>query len=76
MLKSLVVEHLRGSIVPFKLTFEKGKKLTVIFGENATGKTTISDALDLLGNGNVGAADEFAASCGANPDDPAAFGIS
>jgi len=40
--------------VPFSLPFEKGKKLTVIYGENGTGKSTICDAFDLLGNGRVG----------------------
>lgn len=53
-LVSIQIENLRGSVTPFKLTFEKGKKLTIIYGENATGKSTVSDAFDLLGNGNVG----------------------
>lgn len=57
-LTSLVIEHLRGSVSPFTLTFEKGKKLSIIFGENGTGKTTICDALDFLGNGNVGSLDD------------------
>lgn len=51
---SLGIENLRGSVVPFSLPFEKGKKLTIIYGENGTGKSTISDALDLLGNDKVG----------------------
>ncbi len=53
-LKYLKIEHLRGSITPFTLTFEKGKKLSVIYGENGTGKSTICDAFDFLGTGNVG----------------------
>lgn len=53
-IQSLTIENLRGSVSPFKLTFEKGKKLSVIYGENGTGKSTICDALDLLGKGNVG----------------------
>lgn len=56
-LKSLCIEHLRGSVQPFSLTFEKGKKLTVVYGENGTGKSTICDALDFLGNGKVGSLD-------------------
>lgn len=56
-LKSLVIEHLRGAVMPFQLTFEKGKKLSIIYGENGTGKSTICDALDFLGNGNVGSLD-------------------
>jgi energy-coupling factor transporter ATP-binding protein EcfA2 len=56
-LKSLTVEHLRGSISSFTLSFEKGKNLTVIYGENGTGKSTICDAFDFLGKGNVGSLD-------------------
>ena len=51
---SLAIENLRGSVTPFTLAFEKGKKLTIVYGENGTGKSTISDAFDLLGNGKVG----------------------
>lgn len=53
-LKKLTIEHLRGCVVPFSLTFEKGKKLTVVYGENGTGKSTICDALEFLGRGRVG----------------------
>ena len=53
-LKSLSIENLRGSVTPFVLNFEKGKKLTIIYGENGTGKSTISDAFDLLGNRKIG----------------------
>lgn len=56
-LKSLIIGHLRGSITPFTLNFEKGKKLSVIYGENGTGKSTICDALDFIGNGRVGSLD-------------------
>lgn len=54
---SVSVENLRGSVTPFELSFEKGKKLTIVYGENGTGKSTVSDALDLLGNGKVGSLD-------------------
>ncbi|WP_350282366.1 AAA family ATPase [Nitrosomonas sp.] len=53
-LTSLSIENLRGSTTPFTLLFEKGRKLTIIYGENGAGKSTISDAFDLLGNGKVG----------------------
>lgn len=53
----LTIEHLRGSVIPFTLPFEKAKKLTIVYGENGTGKSTICDALDLLGNGKVGSLD-------------------
>jgi len=50
----LTIEHLRGSVLPFVLLFESGKKLTVVYGENGSGKSTICDALEFLGNGKVG----------------------
>ena len=53
-LTSLLIENLRGAVAPFTLAFEKGRKLTIVYGENGTGKSTIADAFDLLGNGNVG----------------------
>lgn len=57
-LTSLQIENLRGAVGPFTLAFEKGRKLTIVYGENGTGKSTISDAFDLLGNGNVGSLDK------------------
>lgn len=53
-LKKLSIEHLRGSVKPFFIPFEKGKKLLVIYGENATGKSTICDAFEFLGKGKIG----------------------
>lgn len=47
-LKSLTLTAFRGSAGTFKLDFEKGKKLTLIYGENGTGKTTICDAFEFL----------------------------
>jgi len=56
-LVSLQIENLRGSVTTFRLIFEKNKKLTIIYGENGTGKSTVADAFDFLGNGNVGSLD-------------------
>lgn len=53
-LRQLTIAHLRGSVAPFSLPFEKGKKLTVVYGENGTGKSTICDAFEFLGKGRVG----------------------
>lgn len=53
-LQSLVIENLRGSVTPFTLTFEKGKTLTIIYGENGSGKSTICDALEFMARGTVG----------------------
>lgn len=52
--RQLNIEYLRGSVVPFSLPFEKGKNLTIIYGENGTGKSTICDAFEFLGKGKVG----------------------
>jgi hypothetical protein len=53
-LKRLSIGYLRGSVELFSLLFEKGKKLTIVYGENATGKSTICDAFEFLGKGKVG----------------------
>jgi predicted ATPase len=47
-LKSLTLTAFRGSATTFRLDFEKNKKLTLIYGENGTGKTTICDAFEFL----------------------------
>src|SRR5262249_54047621 len=44
----------RGAIEPFSLSFNPPSTLTVIYGENAAGKSTICDALELLSRGRVG----------------------
>lgn len=56
-LSSLKIESLRGAATQFELPFEKNKKLIIIYGENGTGKSTVCDAFDLLGNGKVGSLD-------------------
>ncbi|MDQ2997873.1 MAG: AAA family ATPase, partial [Chloroflexota bacterium] len=56
-LKKLTIAHLRGSVASFELPFERGRKLTVIYGENGTGKSTICDALELLSKGRIGSLD-------------------
>ncbi len=56
-LTKLTISHLRGAVGSFELSFEKGKKLTIIYGENGTGKSTICDALEFLGKGKIGSLD-------------------
>lgn len=53
-LKSLTLTAFRGSAKTFTLPFEKSKKLTLIYGENGTGKTTICDAFEFLAFERVG----------------------
>ncbi len=54
MLKRLEVFALRGATRKFCLDFDAGKKITIIYGENGSGKSTICDAVELLANGKVG----------------------
>ncbi len=49
----LEIQNFRGAVGSLKLQFND-QRLVVIFGENGTGKTTIVDAIDLIGNQNVG----------------------
>ncbi|WP_434515614.1 AAA family ATPase [Dechloromonas sp. ARDL1] len=56
-LRSLSVQSLRGATTPVSVNFESSKTLTLIYGENGTGKTTICDAFDFIGNGKVGSLD-------------------
>lgn len=44
----LTLQAFRGASQPFALTFKKSADLTIIYGENGSGKTTISDAFEFL----------------------------
>lgn len=57
-LKSLTLTAFRGSSGTFKLDFEKGRKLSLIYGENGTGKTTICDALEFLAREKIGSLED------------------
>ncbi len=50
----LTLNSFRGATKPFGLTFKKDHHLTILFGENGTGKTTIVDGLDFLFKGTAG----------------------
>jgi len=54
MLQKLEVHALRGATEKFTLEFEQGKNITIIYGENGSGKSTVCDALELLAKGKVG----------------------
>ncbi len=53
-IQSLKIRALRGATGSFELVFDGTRNLTVIYGENGTGKSTIVDAIDLVCNGNLG----------------------
>jgi DNA repair exonuclease SbcCD ATPase subunit len=54
MIEQIALTNFRGSTQPFALDFSPGKNITVIFGENGTGKSTIVDAVDFVCNGEFG----------------------
>lgn len=56
-LKQITIDGLRGSIQRFSLPFEKGKGVTIIYGENGTGKSTVCDGFEFIGKGTVGSLD-------------------
>ncbi|MEQ1532839.1 MAG: AAA family ATPase [Sideroxydans sp.] len=57
-IEHLVVENYRGSSTRLELNFETDKQITLLFGENGTGKTTIVDALDAIGNCSKGSLED------------------
>jgi energy-coupling factor transporter ATP-binding protein EcfA2 len=57
-LKCLTITAFRGASEAFELRFEKDQKLTLIYGENGSGKTTICDAFDLLAHEKIGSIED------------------
>src|SRR5215212_8533036 len=53
-LASLTLAAIRAATQSFELKFEPKKPICIVYGENASGKSTICDALDILGNGSLG----------------------
>lgn len=53
-LKRLELKAFRGASRPLTLDFDPSKPVIVLFGENGTGKTTLTDALDVVGNCSPG----------------------
>lgn len=57
-LRSLDINAFRGATRPFRLDFDPGRRITVIYGDNGTGKTTIADALVCLCTDQYGSLDD------------------
>jgi energy-coupling factor transporter ATP-binding protein EcfA2 len=77
-LQSLSIESFRGCVEPFKIDFQKGKTITLVYGENGNGKSTICDAFELLASGRIssldnrglGRTDKFLKTVGKKTGDP------
>lgn len=52
--EKLSFNNFRGAIQPVELTFDRKKPITLIFGENGAGKSTIADAIDFICNQKFG----------------------
>lgn len=57
-IERLVVENYRGASTRLQLNFDTDKSIALVFGENGTGKTTIVDALDAIGNCSKGSLED------------------
>ncbi|RYE20484.1 MAG: hypothetical protein EOP51_17750, partial [Sphingobacteriales bacterium] len=57
-LNSLQLNAFRGATKPFILSFDTEKNITMIFGENGNGKSTITDALICLCTSEHGSLDD------------------
>ena len=75
-LLKLEIDAFRGAIRPFELPFDPGKSVTLLLGENGTGKSTIADALICLCTDDMGSLDDrsgvdksFLVAAGRNPED-------
>lgn len=53
MLKKLTIDGLRGATRRFELSFDPNKRITIVYGENGTGKSTVCDGLEFVANGTI-----------------------
>ncbi len=57
-LHELEIKSFRGSSQSVTLSFEGNKRIALIFGNNGTGKSTICDAMDFIGNSRKGSLED------------------
>jgi len=60
----IAIKSFRGASTPLDVTLDPSIDMTMIFGENGTGKSTILDAIDLVANKSIGALEDI--SCEGN----------
>ena len=81
-IEKISIEGFRGASQPFTLEFDDKKPVTLIFGENGTGKSTLVDAIECIANGSTSfkekwklgqgqRKDAFVPTLGKKPDDVA-----
>ena len=54
----LTLKAFRGVKVPFTVSFSPQQHLSILYGENGSGKTTISDAFEFVVDGSAGSLEE------------------
>lgn len=57
-IETLKITAFRGSTKSCEIRFDPSKTIVMVFGENGTGKSTIADAVDFIGNGAVGSLED------------------
>lgn len=57
-LHSILLDKFKGASNSVAVDFDRDKDITVIFGENGTGKSAISDAFDFVCNGSIGSLED------------------
>lgn len=57
-LKQLYIDGIRGATQPLTIDFESNKRITMVYGENGNGKSSISDALVCLCTSRLGTLDD------------------
>jgi energy-coupling factor transporter ATP-binding protein EcfA2 len=53
-IQSIKLKNFRGATAPLEINFDTNKSITMIFGENGTGKSTIVDGIDFVCNEEFG----------------------
>ncbi len=76
MLLKLELDAFRGATRPFSLVFDPSKRISLLYGENGTGKSTLADALVCLCTDDLGSLDDksgadksYLVAAGRDPED-------